>query len=521
MTRASIRSAVAGLTGLAVLLAGAQCVGNAGAATRVLEAEQATVVNGAVESNHAGYTGTGFVNYANRTGGYVEWPVTDAVAGPAVLTFRYANGSGGDRPSSVTVGGMSVGALTFPATGAWTTWGTQTLTVQLAAGDNRVRLTATTGGGGPNVDSLTVNAQNPAPSPSASAQTDWSVALVESGMTRLNRSIMGGWYYPNGLYLHGQYLVYKRTGDRRYLDYITRYVDKFVNRDGVIDAQLDTLDNMLPGHLLLDLYVETGDERYRTAAAQIRKRLDSYPRTADGGFIHKIALGDQLWSDGVYMGMPLLTRYGAIIGDGEYAFDEATKQLVIYYSHLRRSDGLLWHAYDEPRTATWADPQTGLSAEPWCRAIGWFAMATVDILEVLPENHPRRAELVRMVRDFARGFARYQDPATGRWFQVVDQGGRSDNWTETSCSSMYTYMLSRGVEQGHLDAGYREVARKGYQGVLQKIFRSEDGAVSLVDISTGTDVGTYDYYVARQRNTNDLHGLGAFLIMNEQMIRAG
>ena len=91
---------------------------------------------------------------------------------------------------------------------------------------------------------------------------------------------------------------------------------------------------------------------------------------------------------------------------------------------------------------------------------------------------------------------------------------------ETSCSSMYAFTLSRAVEQGYIDPHYKAVADRGYQGVLKKISLGSDGRTNLTDISVGTNVGDYAYYVGRERATNDLHGLGAFLIMNEQFVRA-
>jgi unsaturated rhamnogalacturonyl hydrolase len=144
-------------------------------------------------------------------------------------------------------------------------------------------------------------------------------------------------------------------------------------------------------------------------------------------------------------------------------------------------------------------------------------MATIDVLEVIPANQPRRAELLQVLGKLIAAYKHYQDPATGRWFQVVDKGGRSDNWTETSCSSMYTYVISRAVQRGYVDASYNAVAQRGYQGVLAKLSLGSDGRTNLKDISIGTNVGDYAYYVARDRSTNDRHGLGAFLIMNEQL----
>ncbi|RPF37597.1 glycoside hydrolase family 105 protein [Streptomyces sp. TLI_185] len=372
---------------------------------------------------------------------------------------------------------------------------------------------------------VTLPAATPAP-PAApvsahlrAAAPDWSVAVVDSTMARYTPSTIGGWSYPVGLYLYGQYLTYRRTHDARYLTYIKNYVDRFVKRDGSIDQSFNSLDSMQAGRLLVILHHETGQDRYRKAAKKILDRLARYPRTADGGFWHADSAGraHQLWSDGVYMVNPFLVEYGKEFGDSAYTDDEAAKQLYVYGSHLQVANGLLRHAYDESKSASWADPQTGLAPEHWCRAVGWYSMAIVNVLDALPANHPRRLQLLGIFRELAAGLEKYQDPATGRWFQVIDKGGRSGNWTETSCSSMFTYALSRGAQQHYLDPHYAEVARRGYQGVLAKLSTGPDGRTDLADISVGTNVGDYAYYVARTRAANDFHGLGAFLIMNEQL----
>ncbi|MER5691780.1 glycoside hydrolase family 88/105 protein [Streptomyces mirabilis] len=351
------------------------------------------------------------------------------------------------------------------------------------------------------------------------AAQDWSVALIDSTMARYTPSTIGGWSYPVGLYLYGQYLTYQRTHDARYLTYIKSYVDRFVSSDGSIGQSFNSLDSMQAGRLLTILHHETGQDRYRKAALKIRNRLNTYPRTSDGGFWHAdtSSRAHQLWSDGVYMVNPFLVEYGKEFGDATYANDEAAKQLYVYGNHLQVASGLLKHAYDESKTASWADPATGLAPEHWCRAVGWYAMAIVNVLDAIPVNHPRRPQLMGSFRRLAAGLEKYQDPATGRWFQVIDKGARSDNWTETSCSSMFTYALSRGAQQGYLDPHFATVAGRGYQGVLARMSVGSDGRTNLTDISIGTNVGDYAYYVARDRATNDFHGLGAFLIMNEQL----
>ena len=354
------------------------------------------------------------------------------------------------------------------------------------------------------------------PAVATAATTDWSTAVVDSTIQRHPPTDIGGWSYPIGLYLCGQYLVYKRTGKASYLAYIKAWADRFVGSDGSIDNSFNSLDSMQPGNVLLLLYAETGLSRYAKAADRIRARLNSYPRTKDGGFWHATSRQHQLWGDGTYMVLPFLVGYGAARGDATYANNEAAKQLTVYFQHLTDPNGLLYHAYDEAAAQSWVVKGTHHSPESWCRAIGWYAMACVEVLDHLPATHPQRAAIVAIVRQLAAGFARYQDTKTGRWFQVVDRGELTSNWTETSSSAMYTYATAKAIRRGYLDAAtYQPVVARGYQGVLAKVSKGSDGLTNIADICVGTNVGDLDFYLARPRATNDPHGLGSFLIMNE------
>jgi unsaturated rhamnogalacturonyl hydrolase len=279
---------------------------------------------------------------------------------------------------------------------------------------------------------------------------------------------------------------------------------------------------MLSGNLFIFLYQETKDERYHHAAASIREALNFYPRTHEGAFWHARTRQWQTWLDGIYMSMPLLVRYGQLFNDSQYANDEATKQFDLYQKHVNDAahTGLLYHAYDESGQQPWADPVTHHSSQFWCRAIGWYGMALVDVLEILPKDHPRRQELIGLVQQLAKAYARYQDPATGLWYEVVDRADVPDNWLETSSSSMYTYMLSRAVKRGYIGKEYDKVAQKGYRGVLASITRNPDGTISMPNICEGTNVGDLEFYLNRARHTNDLHGLGAFILMNEELREA-
>jgi unsaturated rhamnogalacturonyl hydrolase len=230
------------------------------------------------------------------------------------------------------------------------------------------------------------------------------------------------------------------------------------------------------------------------------------------------------------MALPFLVNYGKYVGSASQqatAYTDAVNQLIIYNSHLQDPNGLLYHAYDESGTQSWVVPGTKHSPETWCRATGWYAMASVIVLDTVPTTQPNRSKIVTILQRLVTAMKKYQDPATGRWFQVVDKGTRSDNWTETSCSSMFTYAISRSVEQGYVDPSFKSVATTGYlgpkgdgkNGVLGKISLDSSGHTQLTDICIGTNVGDYAFYIGRPRATNDFHGLGSFLIMSEQLRR--
>lgn len=171
---------------------------------------------------------------------------------------------------------------------------------------------------------------------------------------------------------------------------------------------------MLPGNLLLVLFKETKNERYRKALEAIRQRFDTYPCTEDGAFWHALSRQHQLWLDGMYMSMPFLVRYGKAFGEEKYTSDEAVKQLLIYAKHLNDpSSGLLFHAYDESGKQFWADPVTHHSSIFWCRAIGWYGMALIEVLEMLPHHHPQRKDLIALVRQLTTAYGKCQDQATG------------------------------------------------------------------------------------------------------------
>jgi unsaturated rhamnogalacturonyl hydrolase len=352
-------------------------------------------------------------------------------------------------------------------------------------------------------------------------QLEWGQKVVESTIQR-SPSSLDRWAYPAGFYLFGQYRIWKLSGNDEYFQMIKNYVDSHVDANGNIDASINSLDNSQPGLITLLMYVETGEGKYKLAADNIRNIYYTYPRTSDGAFWHTNNNGGQIWLDGVYMILPFLVNYAHVVNDTSL-YTEAAHQIITYASHLEDSSGLLFHAFDEDGSSSWADPVTYHSPYFWGRSMGWFGMAIIEILEFIPADHPKRARLIEILENLIIGLSNVQDETTGLWYQVVDQGQRSDNWLESSCSCMYSYFTTRAVYKGYIDNSYLDMAIKAYHGILrEKFYIGIDSLANLKDISEGTGVSAdYSYYINRSRNTNDLHGLGAFLMMCCQLEQTG
>ncbi|GGJ59337.1 glycoside hydrolase family 88 protein [Streptomyces brasiliensis] len=512
-SRRALLGAGAAIPLLAGLPTPARADDASGNGVRVYEAETGTLSGASLATASSGYSGTGYVAFPARSGSWVEWTVEAPRPGTVPVSFRYSLAdvtAAAALRLELSVDGVPCREpVEFAPTGGGADWHSVTTYVRFPdTGPHRLRAATVTDAGGPLLDWVALGEW-------PRAAQDWSQALVESTMRRSTPATLGGWGYGTGLYLYGQYLVYQRLRDPRYLEYIRTWADRFVDASGHIGDPFDSLDSMQAGNILLILHSETGDNRYRTAAQQIRDRLRTYPRTSDGGFWHYTTRQWQLWGDGTYMLLPFLIRYGHAYGEVDYADDEVAHQLNVYGTHLQDASGLLMHAYDESGAQPWADPVTHRAPEKWARAMGWYGMAATVALEYLPDDHPGRPGVEAILGNLMQAWLRYQDSATGCWYQVVDKGADSRNWTETSATSMYTWTLARAIQRGALS--HREEPRvlAGYRGVLERIALGPTGLTDLTDIVTSTSVGDLLYYFARSRAANDQRGLGSFLITNE------
>lgn len=336
------------------------------------------------------------------------------------------------------------------------------------------------------------------------------------------------WTYDMGVVLEGVAEVWRNTGDGAYFDYIQKSMDQFVGKDGEIRNYKATeynIDHVKNGRSLLFLYKVTGNPKYLKASEKLYTQLKSHPRTKEGGFWHKQIYPYQMWLDGLYMAQPFYTEYAALMNIPSI-YDDVVNQFTYMENHARDSKtGLLYHGWDESRQERWADPSTGLSKHFWGRGMGWFAMALVDVLDNFPQDHPRRGELLGILTRTLTAAAKFQDPKTGVWFDVIDLGTREGNYVEASASSMFVYAMAKAVRKGYVKASFQKNVDKGYAGLLKE-FVTPAGA-DRVDLNRVVEVsglggkkyrdGSFEYYMSEPIRSNDPKGVGAFILASSEV----
>ncbi len=289
---------------------------------------------------------------------------------------------------------------------------------------------------------------------------EWAIKMADSDIVRnpdpryIDFRPQPKWEYTNGLMCSAMMQLWKESKQKKYFDYAKMYADSMISEEAEIDTYKKSdynIDRVNSGKFLIDLYEEIKITKYKRAIDTLRDQMRFHPRTKEGGFWHKKVYPHQMWLDGLYMGTPFLTKF-AHFYDEPSLYDDVVNQIVLMdrYGFDART-GLYFHGWDESKSQKWAHPTTGQSPHIWGRAMGWFAMALVDNLEYYPKDHTQRQIIINILHKLIAGIAKYQDPNTGLWYQVVDKMGAEGNYLEASASSMFTYTLFKGINLGLLD----------------------------------------------------------------------
>lgn len=339
------------------------------------------------------------------------------------------------------------------------------------------------------------------------------------------------WGYEEGVLLDGMAAQWHATANGDDFRYIKSAVDKYVTDDGTIKtyhADAHSLDEIELGRSVLLVYRVTQQPKYYKAAKFIHDQLKQQPRTPSGGYWHKQIYPNQMWLDGAYMAEPFRAEY-AVTFQQPQDFDDIAKQLLLMDQHMRDTrTGLLRHGWDESRKMKWADPKTGLSPEVWGRAMGWYAMALVDVLDWFPADHPDRPELIRALNRTAKAIVAYQDKKSSLWWQVMDKGSARGNFTEASASCMFVYALAKGVRMGYLPQADEAAARRGWSAIQATFITSGPNGAPVLNGTVKVGglggspyrSGDFNYYIGEKTIPNDAKGVGAFLLAGSEIAQS-
>lgn len=331
------------------------------------------------------------------------------------------------------------------------------------------------------------------------------------------------WHYTNGVTHIALMELADKTGNRKYDEYVWKNMN-FVFNEGNLDffrKQYDKAlkeegwygvrklswhmifrgkrldDNGPMGASLIDLQRKHPDDAF---LAYIRETADhlnhAEPRLADGTIARIWPHVNTIWADDAFMAISFLARMGKMTGDRKY-IDDAANQVIKYHKYLWCPEKrIFYHCFHTDSR------EHGVAH--WSRANGWVFMATADLLDVMPENHPLRAEVLECFRRQCSGVVRYQGK-NGLWHQLLD---KTDSYEEITGTSMFVFGIARGVKRGWLHPDFIYAAEQGLKGILGKI--SENGDVTAICVGTGI-MPSPAYYYNRPTQVNDPMGEGPVL----------
>lgn len=354
------------------------------------------------------------------------------------------------------------------------------------------------------------------------------------------------WSYVMGIEMEGMLDTYEhyKEGNNAILDYLKEYPAKMIDEKGNITGykyEDFNLDNVRTAKFILrmhNLFPTKGTEK---ALKTLFKQLQNQPRTKEGVYWHKAIYANQVWLDGIFMGLPFYCNYAVQTmkpKKAEKYLNDAVDQMVKTDYRTYDEKTQLWkHAWDETHQQFWANKEDGKSQHCWARALGWYVMAMTECLDAMPENYARRQEVIDLLNKAMKSVVKYQDKKTGVWYDVLDV--KSDkNYLESTASSMFAYVLLKGYRKGYLSEEYLKAGVKAYNGILKQFIKvNADKTISLTRCSAVSGLGpgpgpyvkkpnykrdgSFEYYMSEPIRDNDAKGVGPFIWASLEMEQQG
>jgi unsaturated rhamnogalacturonyl hydrolase len=329
--------------------------------------------------------------------------------------------------------------------------------------------------------------------------------------------------YEWGVLYAGMLLAGEVTGDEAFTDYTTRRMQFIAD---VIPVYRSLVEEGLTREYFFRSIVQPRalDDAGSMCAAMIktirsgsdanlRPMVDNYIdyistgqyRLEDGTLARNRPLPGTLWLDDLFMSVPALAQMGKLTGENKY-FDDAVKQVLQFSERMFIPEKELFiHGWVQ-----------GMEPHPrfhWARANGWALMAIVELLDVLPEDHPGHEDVLQILRAHVAGLAACQS-GQGFWHQLLD---RPDSYLETSATAIYTYSIARAINRGWIDPqAYGPMVNLAWNAVSTKI--NETGQVEGTCVGTGMGFDPAFYYY-RPVNVYAAHGYGPVMLAGSEVLR--
>lgn len=329
--------------------------------------------------------------------------------------------------------------------------------------------------------------------------------------------------YEWGVTYAGMLLAGEATGDPRFTNYTAERLDFLANMAPYYRNELKKnpkaetpLRQVLAPHALDDAGAMCAAmikaSRYGVTKSDLRPLIDNYIdyisnkefRLADGTLARNRPLPNTIWLDDLFMSVPALAQMGKLTGEQRY-YDDAVKQVVQFSERMfNKEKGLYMHGWVQ-----------GMEPHPqfhWARANGWAVMTMVELLEVLPQDHPGYPKVLDQMRAHMKGLASYQ-AGEGFWHQLLD---RNNSYLETSATAIYTYAIARAINKGWVDKqAYGPMVLLAWNAVATKV--NDKGQVEGTCVGTGM---AFDpaFYFYRPISPYAAHGYGPVLLAGAEVI---
>ena len=346
----------------------------------------------------------------------------------------------------------------------------------------------------------------------------WNIESIRQGKKP-------SWNYIDGCMMASLLALYEATQEKKYLNFVIRFVDYYVHEDGSIlgyEKDKYSTDDVSESRILFDLYRYTKKEKYLKAIHLVYEQIQTHPRTKEGNFWHKKIYPNQVWLDGLYMMQVFYTRYETEFNKMQN-YSDIVRQFSNVYELMRDSKtGLYYHGYDSERKLFWADKKTGLSENFWLRSIGWYTVALIDVYGYMDEQMYDECHTIKMIfKQAIEDVLKFQDETTKMFWQVPNFPNREGNYLETSGSCMIAYAILKGVRLQALPPRYRQIGLAIFTGICKKYLKIENDDLNLGGICLVAGLGpennlrrdgSYQYYISEPVVENDAKGVGPFIM---------